>query len=457
MTTLPTLSPELLGANRRLLALRQKQRCGTPRDEHPEETAVAVPDERAAVPGPNAALSLSQCVADLPPHLGWESTAVSAHLRGRKVGASKVPASPSEPIGAPPLIDPAAANSHDVIRTPQSSIRLYPDLALALLRSEKVAAGRLWLLMRALDETGRGWWEQRDLYAMFCDDAALYPLCSRRHLRTLLAQGDGLFWQGTENGRFWLRGQLKVAQALGIGRMQYKPVALPLIVLLGAIGDVRAHFYASFHSSRNDKGGPIARDTLRDLSGASRRTQQAYEQRAGVQVLVCISLGAPLTAVTTQTMLPVALVSPAKRQAVKRPPASNISKTQEHAWRSGRAGFRLKDVRGCHGKPGQHYFARRLPNSYTGPHRPLSTHSCRRLNRQLIDLPQQGNAGNGQPAKSSAPGWRQDRQRSRRYYPDGATAAKWWNRASGRRLVYWRGHKGARGVAIWYSLPQLAS
>ena len=69
-----------------------------------------------------------------------------------------------------------------------------------------------------------------------------------------------------------------------------KPVALPLAVLLGPIGDVRAHLYASFHSSRTktERTGSasslISRATLTDLSGVSPRTQQAYEKKAGVTV-----------------------------------------------------------------------------------------------------------------------------------------------------------------------------
>jgi hypothetical protein len=50
--------------------------------------------------------------------------------------------------------------------------------------------------------------------------------------------------------KVWLRSQAKVAAALGLRKLRGRAVELPLSVLLGPIGDLRAHLYASFHSSR---------------------------------------------------------------------------------------------------------------------------------------------------------------------------------------------------------------
>jgi hypothetical protein len=82
------------------------------------------------------------------------------------------------------------------------------------------------------------------------------------------------------DGRFWLGSQAKVAAALGVTKLRGRAVELPLRVLLGRIGDPRAHLYASFHSSRGEEAGPIIRESLCELSDVSPRTQHTYDARA---------------------------------------------------------------------------------------------------------------------------------------------------------------------------------
>jgi hypothetical protein len=68
-------------------------------------------------------------------------------------------------------------------------------------------------------------------------------------LTRLLAEGEGLFWTA-EADRIWLKGQARVAAALAVERLTGRPVAVPLDVFLGRIGDLKAHLYTTFHSSR---------------------------------------------------------------------------------------------------------------------------------------------------------------------------------------------------------------
>jgi len=412
----------------------------------------------------------------LPSHLGWGSETITAHLR-RQRGVSAEPvtaAKAATEVVAEAVTITATENSEATPNTPAikaeaitpmpppapATIKLYPDIALALLRTERVADGRLWLLLRALDENGRGYWTRQAAYKKLTSDDAPYRFCGERQLRKLLERGEGLFWHQDEQKRIWLHSQAKVAAALDIGRIQHKPVALPLLILCQPIGDVRAHLYASFHSTRS--GGektsmPISRQQLTVLSGVCSRTQQTYDSRAAVEAKTCIAVGREESPVRSRVE---SATSAQLRTGVD---------PQEEAWKNGRAGFSLKDHRGQQGERGKVYHARRLPNSYRGPHA-ASGHGCRRLNRQLTDLRQKG-AGNGQWTQSD--GKRPLRHSSvqafvgrssqdgsawtRRYAANGSEGGKVWAKENGRHLIYWRGRTGKRGIIIWYTLPSVES
>ena len=47
--------------------------------------------------------------------------------------------------------------------------------------------------------------------------------------------------------------------------------------------EVRAHFYASFHSGRAMSNNPVSRASLRELTGVPERTQLAYEKAVKLQ------------------------------------------------------------------------------------------------------------------------------------------------------------------------------
>jgi hypothetical protein len=285
-----------------------------------------------------------------------------------------------------------------------------------MLRTGQTATGRLWLLLRYLDENGRGCLELAAIRPLLTRKDSPTRLCGQRQLRALLHRGNGLFWQ-RDKTHVWLAGAAKVAAGLAVGRLEGHPIALPLAVLLEPIGLVRAHLYASFHSSRMGRfgagSGPISRLALTAVSGVSRRTQHAYEKRAGVQVHTNIALGSLL----------------------------NQQEAEETAWQHGRAAFVLTDSQGKQGKPGQRYLAWRLPNSYSGPHARLGRGRQRHLNRQLADLRINGDAGNGRLVEKPV---------RRRYAVNGALAACCL-RSQREAWVYWRGCR-ISGAVIWYLL-----
>ena len=275
-----------------------------------------------------------------------------------------------------------------------------------MLRTERAAAGRVWLLLRAFDAPGRGMVDVADARAALTAKGSPLRLCGWRRLRQLLAEGDGVFW-ARERDRLRLCGPARVAAALGVARLGNRPVGVPAAALLGSIGDARAQLYAAFHSGRArlvtnqvpgsrfqvpgeersslapgpwplapSAGMPISRDTLTALSGACPRSQAAYERRAGVASRGNFALGERV---------------PGGAGA----PAGDME--QERAWRQGRALFRLTDYHGQQGAPGATYLAWRLPNTYGSArgHQPRPKGRQKRINRQLADLFMKGMTGNG--------------------------------------------------------------
>ncbi len=249
--------------------------------------------------------------------------------------------------------------------------------------------------------------ELAEIRRYLSEKTSVWCICGWRQLRILLGQGDGLFWQ-RQGERLWLRSVVKVAAALGLTRLSGHPVALPVHLLTRPIGEVKAHFYASFHSGRNHDHQPIARATLSHLSGLSPQTQRSYEKRARVRPQKNFALGE----VATQ------------------------ENKEERTWQQGTAVFTFTDYHGKQGPAQTTYMAWQLPNDYTGPHDRQPKRRHKRLNRQLADLRQQGTAGNDQYQK--------------RFFANGCEAVKG---QKGREVV-WRGRGRGKGGQIWYLLGQ---
>ena len=319
--------------------------------------------------------------------------------------------------------------SHASRVTPHASrVKVYPDIALGLLRRKKAAPGRVWLLLRHADVAGRGRVAVAEAARLLSGDGSPLRICGRRQLANLLAAGDGLFWQ-RDRGRdgadvLRLQSAARVAAGLGVARLGGSPVAVPVGELTGTIGRARAHLYATFHSGRAGHDlltgerrarGPIARETLCKLSGASRNSQRNYERRAVVGRRSAIALG------------------------------PRLSTVDEHdfAWQRGRALFHYRDRQGRYGRPGAVYLAWQLPNEYTGPHATLPRGGQKRLNRAIADLFHNGMTGNGDGIQSAASGgrWSGASGRARQFY----SSAKAAFLARGERERYWR----QGGVWLW--------
>ena len=306
----------------------------------------------------------------------------------------------------------------------EKAIRLYPDVALAMLRTGVVASGRVWLLLRYLDTKGQGWVTVATARSHLTGKKSPLRICGWRQLRNLLSQGEGLFWRREErpahNGRIWLHSLANVAADLGISRLSLRSVSLPIDCLLQTIGTVRAHFYASYHSGRR-RPRPIARASLSTISGVSRRTQHAYEQKAGVK----------------------------RRQNWAVGSASTEAARQETAWRQGQALFQFTDHNGKYGPPGKCYLAWQLPNTYHGPHELHAKGHRKRTNRKLVDLFTQGITGNDREKVVTRC---EEYNSGRRFYDHGVAAAKGYER-SPERDIYWKSHLRVGRYHIWHLLP----
>lgn len=339
-------------------------------------------------------------IAQLPPHLGWESTAITQTLRQALAK--------NEADNQPVQLE-ATAISHPHPAIPKT-IKVYPDIAIGLLREEQVAAGRLWLLLQTVDEQGRGWIDEKVARSWFTAKRASLQFCGVRQLRNLLARGEEIFWV-RENGRIWLRSVAKVAFALGVHRLTMRPVALPVRVLRQKIGTVRAHLYATFHSSRSQSNRakkPIARETVAHLTQVQPRTQRRYERKAKVKRQAQFAIGSQAT-------------------------TDNL---QARGWEQGQATFQFKDFKGKQGPQGKSYVAWQLPNSYVGPHAQQPKGRQKRINRALTDLFMQGITGNGQRLSVT-----------RRFFDNGRLAAKSYLRNS-EHDHYWRGVSNGR-YQLW--------
>ncbi|MBK8900628.1 MAG: hypothetical protein IPM53_05550 [Anaerolineaceae bacterium] len=396
------ISPELQAAQQRLLQLRaqhQSSRSGAT-SQHASLFAAGQTDERP-LPNPTS-------IPQLPPHLGWESTAVTQILRRSSAGETT-----TQSNATAVSVETAVSDSPALPK----SIKLYPDVAIGLLRQEKVAPGRLWLLLQAVDAAGCGWVDEARARQLYTGKRGELRFCGVRQLRNLLAQGEGIFWR-RENSRIWLRSVAKVAFALKIPRLKMRPVALPVAVLREGIGTVRAHLYAAFHSSRERAecpSGPIARTTVARLTAVKPRTQRRYEHKARVKRQAQFAIG---TAATSENF-------------------------QARGWEQGQAAFEFKDFNGQQGPRGKSYVAWQLPNSYVGPHAQQPKGRQKRINQALTDLFMQGMTGNGQRARIT-----------RRFFGNGRLAARAYLR-NPQQDHYWRGSGNGR-YQLWQVMESSA-
>jgi len=292
-----------------------------------------------------------------------------------------------------------------------TTITVHPTIAMAILRQHLEAPARVYFLLRAIDSAGRGWLPTEHVRQYLTQKDSPVKICGWRRLRQLLREGDGIFWQRDDQDRLWLKGSHRIAYTLNSGLLQGFPVVLPTQAFLGGIQAVRAAFYATFHGGRDSK--PISRETLESISGIPGRTQLEYDRVAHVERRRNIAIG--------------------ERYSQEH--------AQDRAWKQGRAAFHFIDTEGRQGRAGREYVAWHLPNSYLADYQRRSRGSRKRLNRKLADLVKKGIPGND------------DRAVEKLFFPNGALAARRYNRRPGQD-AYWHQEERTRaGGGLWHVMP----
>ncbi len=423
--------------------LLAQQKLNSLRSAHRDQESLAIPKPQnhgRLHPHPPTVQKLQ---GPLPNHLGWGSVPLTQALR--RVSLEKAafhksqrPQRAAERNHQNGEFAHPAESLQEALSDPlkdRTQIRLYPDLALGMLGQKMVAAGRIWLLLQHIDQSGRGWLNVTAAREQLTKKNAAFRICGGRQLRKLLARGEGLFWIRNHK-RIWLRSPAKVAAALGITHLRGRPVALPLSALLQGIGLVRAHFYASFHSGRTKKqsgrpgdlrceiqSSPLSRATLQLISHVKPRTQRQYEKQARVQ-------RQPNFVINKQS----------KKEEV-----------QDQAWRRGQAWFRFTDHTGKLGEKGAVYSAWQLPNSYVGPHEQQPIGRQKRINQELADLSMKGMTGNGKGLFQEA--YNRPTEHVRLFHKSGAAAAMSFNRHPDGD-AFWRSRLRRSGqYEFWHFLP----
>ncbi len=442
-------TPQLLEANRRLYELREQAQLQrqAAEDSVSLQGDTLLPWKGAAVPEKEPA-SVAEAIEAIPAHLGWGSEAVTAVIRqcnrpeadcveeqdwlarladlrrgevGETAVTKPVPATSTSQNSSKSETHGSSTKSGQILKS-SNWVKLYPDIGLGMLREEMTAPGRLWMMLRYLDQQGSGQLRIDILAQALTQKTSTLRICGKRQLRNLLRDGEGVFWT-RDKERVWLYSAAKVAYALGVERLTGQPVGVPVTALVKGIGSFRAHLYAAFHSGRakETKQGaqamPIARDTLAGLSGVGRSSQRAYEARAGVKVQANFAVGE----------------------------VAQEESRKEQAWAKGQALFELKDYCGEQGKKGKTYLAWQLPNTYVGKHQKRPKGRQKRINRKLKDLVMKGMPGN-------VGGTVETEMLGKIYYPNGKLAAKAYGRSPEREL-YWRRHGTGNGrFDVWQQL-----
>lgn len=268
----------------------------------------------------------------------------------------------------------------------------YPSLGIAFIKHELSAAGRVWLLLKAHDQPGRGWLDIGDVRELLTACDSPWKLFSRRRLRQIWTTGDGLLWDRAD-GKIWLYSPARVAIALNSGRLRGSPVELPIAALLGGISQARASFFGAWHTGQgNDQ--PIGQARIRELTGIPEATQRRYNQVAGIK---------------------------AERQIAVSGAEFTQANIQDLAYQHGRV-FAFRDYKGMRGKRGALTVAWHLPNIYKPSYSRASKGRLKKHNRR-IDLVNKGVQGNGPKFE-------------RIYHLEGAAAAKAFNRDSKRDAYF---------------------
>ncbi len=129
---------------------------------------------------PPTLAEMVEAAAQLPAHLGWHSTPVAELVRKKQLADAAAAEAAEQPFIFPekepvvPSIDLVGE-----IDPQTATVKVYPAIALAILRREHSAAGRIYFLLRALDPHGRGWLSVKYIRKKMCAERSGFRIAKR--------------------------------------------------------------------------------------------------------------------------------------------------------------------------------------------------------------------------------------------------------------------------------------
>ena len=315
--------------------------------------------------------STADWISSLPTHLGWGTDAAAVTIRtalrrreAREEEISEVVGPGFTQVRVETSVQKASAaetayqNCNPPVSAPKTlfddeeeTIKVYPALAAAMLKSQCAAQARVYFLMRYLDQGGRGWLFEEDVRVALTGKNSKLRIAKKktseanawRNLRGLLKAGEGVFWTRDHLDRIWLHSTARIAVTLDSETLTGYPVGVPIQAFVAGIKKVRAYLYASFHVGRakNDtkKGRveqPISQQTLREVTAVSERSQTRYNRITKLKVRPNYIIGERY----------------------------NDDRIKNVLYERGGNAFQFLDAHGRHGPRQACYIASRLPNSY---------------------------------------------------------------------------------------------
>lgn len=160
-------------------------------------------------------------------------------------------------------------------------VKLYPELAIAALKSHRDKPLALWHCLRAVNSWGSGVLDLEAAIEALVNTFGYTHRTAFRHL----AEGEGHFWTRTyQKGRAVIKIEAlkNVCEYLDT-YINRRVVTVPA-KQFQSLKLRRAWLYASFHQVKgNKKARPISRQSLKETTGVIERTQLRYDRLAGTR------------------------------------------------------------------------------------------------------------------------------------------------------------------------------
>jgi hypothetical protein len=217
--------------------------------------------------------------------------------RANEIIAQKTGRIPAQPSATSPAqrdllagrissIIPAIQQKIEKIPAINTVIRVDPEMARIAYSAGLYPVYRAWLYLRANNPDGSGRVD-RETISKIWKQAGI--AASDRHIRRLIEQGQGFFWNTSkfQSSRLYLAGIERVASRLITGQTTDKPGGKNPDMLIDLTGDISqsiARVYAAWIARKSGKNGvTISRARLQDLWNVEVKSLLRWEKLAGIE------------------------------------------------------------------------------------------------------------------------------------------------------------------------------